>query len=71
MGLLLEEIVTHMKKILTPIAVFLCLGSLMYLASAWLEDVTLQYAVVHNGSALLVALLSGLYLKKQWERDIR
>lgn len=60
-----------MKKILTPIAVFLCLGSLMYLASAWIEDVTLLYAVVHNGSALLVALLSGLYLKKQWERDIR
>lgn len=61
----------NMKKILQPIAAFLCLGSLMYLAGTWVEDVTLTYAVVHNGSALLVALLSGLYLNKTCPRDIR
>jgi len=53
-----------MEKILEPIAAFLCLGSIMYLAGTWMEDVTLTYAVVHNGSALLVALVSGLYIRK-------
>ena len=66
-----KKILSPMKKILTPIAAILCLGSIVYLAGTWVEDVTLEYAIVHNGSALLVALLSGLYLKKQWGRDIR
>ena len=58
-----------MKKILKPIAAFLCLGSLMYLAGTWLDDVTETYAVIHNGSALLVALVSGLYLKKTEDKE--
>lgn len=57
-----------MKKILRFIAVILCIGSLMYLAGTWIdESVTRTYAVLHNGSALLVALASGLYLKKTEE----
>ena len=57
-----------MKKILRFIAAVLCIGSLMYLAGTWIDDnVTRAYAVLHNGSALLVALASGLYLKKTEE----
>lgn len=57
-----------MKKILRFIAAVLCIGSLMYLAGTWIDDnVTRDYAVLHNGSALLVALASGLYLKKTEE----
>lgn len=57
-----------MKKILRFIAVVLCIGSLMYLAGTWIDDnVTRDYAVLHNGSALLVALASGLYLKNTEE----
>lgn len=59
-----------MKKILKPIAAFLCLGALMYLCGTWMdENVTRTYAVIHNGSALLVALASGLYLKKTEEEE--
>lgn len=54
-----------MKKILEVVSTFLCVGSLMYLAGTWIDDnVTIGYALVHNGTALLVSLASGLYLKK-------
>lgn len=59
-----------MKKILRFIAAVLCLGSIMYLAGTWMdENVTRAYAVIHNGSAVLVAIASGLYLKKTEEEE--
>ena len=57
-----------MKKILRPIAVFLCLGAIMFLAGGDYEEGTpRRRAVLLNTGAIVTALVSGLYLKKTEE----
>ena len=53
-----------MKTILKTIAAILCLGSIMFLAGEWPEDTPRDKVVTCDASALVVALATGLYLKR-------
>ncbi len=53
-----------MKKIIKAIAAVLCIGSVMFLAGEWPEDTPRKKVVTCDASALVVALATGLYLKR-------
>ena len=54
-----------MKKILKPIAAFLCIGAIMFLAGGDFDEETPKdKAMLLNTGAIVTALVSGLYLKK-------
>lgn len=53
-----------MKKIFKTIAAILCIGAVMFLAGEWPEDTPRKKAVTCDVSALVVALATGLYLKR-------
>ena len=53
-----------MKKILKPIAAFLCIGAIMFLAGGDFDEETPKdKAMLLNTGAIVTALVSGLYLK--------
>lgn len=55
-----------MKKILEAIAVFLCMGAIMFLAGGNFDEGTPKNkAILYSAGAIVVALASGLYLKKE------
>lgn len=57
-----------MKKLLKTIAAILCLGAVFFLAGEWPEDTPRKKVVTFDGGAIVVALVSGLYLKRTEDR---
>lgn len=53
-----------MKKIIKTIAAVLCLGAVMFLAGEWPEDTPRNKVVTCDASALVVAFVTGLYLRR-------
>lgn len=57
-----------MKRIFKAIVTIVLLGSICFLCGEWPEGTTQKKVLACDGGALAVALVCGLYLKKEEER---
>ena len=60
-----------MKKVLKSIATIALLGALTFLAGEWPEETPLKKVATYDGGALATALVCGLYLKREYDKEKR
>lgn len=53
-----------MKRIFKAMVTIILLGSICFLGGEWPEETPRNKVVTYDGGAILVALVSGLYLKR-------